>query len=125
MHSMFFILVTMSSWLRSDTRLPVMRGAEGAPSDESCESWAGGTAGSGAGPRGCPVPLLAFPTSGCFLAFLLCFVSFSAGFCLFLPQFPHFRLVLPHSCLSFPTAGCFSPHSYLSFPISGCFPTSS
>ncbi|TNN72502.1 hypothetical protein EYF80_017278 [Liparis tanakae] len=38
-HSMFFILVTMSSWLRSDTRLPVMRGADGMPSELSWESW--------------------------------------------------------------------------------------
>lgn len=38
MHSMFFIRVTMSSWLRSDTRLPVMRGADGMPSELSWES---------------------------------------------------------------------------------------
>lgn len=39
MHSMFFMRVTMSSWLRSDTRLPVMRGADGMPSELSWESW--------------------------------------------------------------------------------------
>lgn len=38
-HSMFFMRVTMSSWLRSDTRLPVMRGADGMPSELSWESW--------------------------------------------------------------------------------------
>lgn len=37
--SMFFMRVTMSSWLRSDTRLPVMRGADGMPSELSWESW--------------------------------------------------------------------------------------
>lgn len=41
MHSMFFIRVTMSSWLRSDTRLPVMRGADGIPSELSWESCPG------------------------------------------------------------------------------------
>lgn len=35
----FFIRVTMSSWLRSDTKLPVMRGADGIPSELSWESW--------------------------------------------------------------------------------------
>lgn len=41
MHSMFFIRVTMSSWLRSDTKLPVMRGADGIPSELSWESCPG------------------------------------------------------------------------------------